>query len=65
MTRALLVQFTKQAIVLALPRALESKSSLVMSHGIAPGPSAKNTMNNAANMIVTTIIGVLPSNLNV
>ena len=37
-------QLTKVAMDTALPLASEPKSSLVMIHGMAPGPTAKNTM---------------------
>lgn len=51
-TMVLHVQLTKQAIEVALPLALESNSSLVINHGIAPGPMAKNTIYKTANTIV-------------
>ena len=42
-TRVLLPQLTNTAIDVALPRAFEANNSLVISHGIAPGPIEKNT----------------------
>lgn len=42
-TRVLLAQLPEIAIAIALLLALDAKNSLVINHGMGPGPIAKNT----------------------
>ena len=51
-TIVLAVQFTKTAMLVALPRASDLNNSDVISHGIAPGPIENATINRIADAIV-------------
>lgn len=50
--RLIMNQLTNTAMLVALPLESDSNNSLVINHGIAPGPIEKNTMYMIAHTTV-------------